>query len=667
MYGSYIPLELPEALRPLAALALDLRWTWSHAADPLWRQLEPRAWEQLENPWVLVQEIDRRRLEEMAGDPEWMEELRRLDDERRAHLADPGWFGRTHAGELGGVAYFSMEFGLGEALPLYAGGLGVLAGDHLKASSDLGVPLTGVGLLYHQGYFRQVLGPEGEQGEAYPFNDPSGLPVQPVLGPEGGWLHVPLILPGRILQIRLWRAQVGRVELILLDTNDPANSPADRGITGTLYGGSQEMRILQEIVLGVGGWRALEALGRDPEVLHLNEGHAAFALVERARGYMRRNGGDFRDALWATRPGNIFTTHTPLPAGMDVYGTDLIHRYEPVLRDYVAGLGLRVQEFLALGRKDPTDREESFNMAYLALRGSGAANGVSRLHGAVSRRLFQGLFPRWPEREVPVTYVTNGVHVPTWDSPAADRLWEKAAGKERWRGTLAGVIEALSEVDAEALWALRAESRRALVEYVRRRLARQLGYHGVPRERIEAARHVFDVNALTLGFARRITEYKRPTMLLRDRDRFARLLSDPHRPVQIVVAGKAHPADPLGRSMVGEWVEFSRDPRVRGHVVFLEDYDMRMAQELVRGVDISDQHAAPPPRGQRHERDEGARERRPQRLGAGWLVGGGIPPRCRLGSRRLPRGHRPRRGRPGGRAALPHPGELRRPRVLHPR
>jgi len=582
-----LPRGLPAGLEELRDLALDLRWTWSHAADDLWRRLDAATWERTENPWILLQDISRYRLLELAANPELLAELQRLAEARRQYLAERGWYGSSCAG-IGPalIAYFCMEFGLGEALPLYAGGLGVLAGDYLKAASDLGIPAVGVGLLYQEGYFRQMLGPDGEQVEVYPYTDPISLPIQPVLAPQGGWLHVLLELPGRTLHLRVWEAIVGRVRLYLLDSNDPLNSPVDRGITGKLYGSGREVRLLQAAVLGIGGWRALEAMGLQVDICHMNEGHAALVVLERARSFMKRHGVSFWEAFWATRAGNIFTTHTSVAAGMDTYEPALLQRFLPYLRRYLSELGVRVEDLVALGRRDPRDPSERFNMAYFAMRGSIMTNAVSQLHEEVSRKLFQVLYPRWPEREVPITHVTNGVHVPSWDSPMADRVWETACGKERWLGGLERVDEAIRQLTDEEVWAFRTEARRALVQYTRRRLAIQLGYRDAGAEAIEAAAHVLDPKALTLGFARRFAEYKRPTLLLRDRERLIRLLTDSEYPVQLVVAGKAHPDDAVGKVMIKEWVELAQDPRVRPHLAFLEDYDLTMAQELVRGVDV---------------------------------------------------------------------------------
>jgi starch phosphorylase len=574
---------LPAALEGLGDLSLDLRWTWSHAADRLWQMLEPEIWAHTRNPWLVLQSAGRRRLDELAGDESFVAELRRLGASRNEYLDRTTWFAREHPDAAPSIAYFSMEYGLAEALPIYSGGLGVLAGDHLKTASDLGVPVVGVGLLYQQGYFRQMLDERGRQLEFYPHNAPMNLPVTPVRNGEGAALRVPLGLPGRVLLLQVWEAQVGRVKLYLLDSNDAMNSPADRAITSQLYGGDAETRLAQEIVLGIGGWRALQALGIEPDVCHLNEGHAAFVTLERARHYMQRHGVDFWEALWTTRAGNLFTTHTPVAAAFDTYPPALLAKYG---RDYAGTLGIAPGQLLALGRRNPADASEPFNLAYLAARTCFGINGVSRLHGAVSRRIFLDLYPRWPEHEVPVTHVTNGVHVPSWDSNWADEVWTQACGKGRWLGEVDPLLHAVQGASDEVLWQLRGAERNDLVHYARQRLAHQLGEQGADADAIAGARTILDPNALTLGFARRFTGYKRPNMLLTDPDRLARLLTDRHRPVQLIIAGKAHPRDEVGKRFIEAWVDFVRRPDVRARAVFLEDYDLRLAQELVQGVDV---------------------------------------------------------------------------------
>ena len=569
----------------LTDLALDLRWSFNHSADQLWEQLDPELWELTHNPWVLLQTVSREKLQTVTSEPRFQKLLVDLHREKTLAEVSDAWFQEAHPRSgVSTIAYFSMEFMLSEALPIYSGGLGNVAGDQLKAASNLGVPVIGIGLLYQQGYFRQEIDAQGHQQALYPFNDPGQLPIRPVREPNGEWLRLVLPLPGFKLWIRAWQVQVGRAKLYLLDTNDPANPPAYRGIATELYGGGPELRVKQELVLGIGGWRLLRALGIHPEVCHLNEGHAAFAVLERARSYMEDNDRPFEVALAITRAGNLFTTHTPVEAGFDRFMPSLIERY---LKKYAEEhLSISFEDLLALGRRDRQDSSEPFNMAYLAIRGSGAVNGVSKLHGQVSRRLFQTLFPRWPETEVPVTHVTNGVHTPTWDSAEADRMWELACGKNRWHGTLANMEENVAAVSDSDIWQCRGVSRKTLVDYVRKLYVRQLATRGASRDDLAQAELTLDNDVLTLGFARRFAPYKRPNLLLHDPARLLNLLTNRERPVQLVLAGKAHPQDTEGQEMIHQWVEFSRRPEARSRVVFLSDYDLLMAEHLVQGVDV---------------------------------------------------------------------------------
>jgi starch phosphorylase len=570
---------------PVTELALDLSWAWNHATDELWRELEPELWEVTQNPWLVMQSVSHDKLQQVLSSPSFRERVGALLESKRETDRSVAWFQKTHCdASLTTVAYFSMEYMLSEALPIYSGGLGNVAGDQLKAASDLGVPVIGVGLLYQQGYFRQEIDPSGSQVARYPFNDPGQLPIRPLRDPNGDWLRLKVFLPGYTVWIRAWEAKVGRTRLFLLDTNDPANQPAYRSITSELYGGGPELRLRQEAVLGMGGWRLLRALGIRPEVCHLNEGHAAFAVLERAVSFMEDHGQPFEVALAVTRSGNLFTTHTPVEAGFDRFSPELVEKYLKVYAERRLKISLR--NLLALGRQNPNDNSEPFNMAYLAIRGSGAINGVSRLHGVVSRRLFRSLFPRWPEAEVPIGHVTNGVHVPTWDSAEADALWTRACTQHRWRQPTECMEEQIRLVDDQELWDLRFAGRRCLVEFTRRRLAQQRAYQGALQQDIDEARLVFDETWLTLGFARRFATYKRPNMLLHDWQRLVRLLTHPERPVQLVIAGKAHPQDGVGQSMIKQWNEFTRLPEVRRHIVFLADYDMLMTQELAEGVDV---------------------------------------------------------------------------------
>ncbi|MCP5275346.1 MAG: alpha-glucan family phosphorylase [Burkholderiales bacterium] len=583
-YLQDLPADLIPLVEQIAGLATDLRWTWSHAGDTVWEAMDPTLWEQSENPLVVLQNLSRERLEELNRNAQFKHHLENLAKARNSYCDCCGWFGEVHAeSPLKGIAYFSMEFGLGEALPLYAGGLGVLAGDYLKAASDLAVPVTAIGLLYQEGYFRQVLDEAKWQQEVYPYNDSSTMPLRPVLAHNGAWLSIPIELPGRIARLHVWEVQVGRVRLYLLDSNDPLNSPLDRGITSKLYGGGEEMRLVQEIALGIGGWRLIQALGLEIDICHLNEGHAAFVTLERARCFKEKNQVSFWQALWTTRPGNLFTTHTPVAAGFDTFPRDLLAKYGLI---YAEALGVAPSELIALGRRNGSNNKEPFNMAYLAARTCAWINGVSRLHRTVSQNIFQSLYPSWPQCEVPVTYVTNGVHVPSWDSPWADEIWTRSCGKDRWLSTEETLASTIATLDDDELWNFCGQERADLVHHARQRLRRQFGHRFTAAKAVQQVDQILDPNILTLGFARRFTAYKRPNLLLHDPERFMRLLLNPERPVQIVVAGKAHPDDTEGKRFIQQWAQFAARPEVRNRVVFLEDYDIALAQEMVQGIDL---------------------------------------------------------------------------------
>ncbi len=574
-----------EGFDSLTELALDLRWSWSHCADKVWQQLNPALWELTYNPWAVLQTVSRKQLEGMFTNPAFRKQVDDLVLAKRQAMEAPAWFQQAHPkAPLSCVAYFSMEFMLSEALPIYSGGLGNVAGDQLKAASDLGVPVVGVGLLFQQGYFRQLIDKDGAQQALFPYNDPGQLPITPLRQANGEWLRLEIALPGYSIWLRTWQVQVGKAKLYLLDTNDPANLPAHRGITSELYGGGPELRLKQEMILGIAGWRLLTALGLRPEVCHLNEGHAAFAVLERARTFMEDNAQPFDVALAATRAGNLFTTHTAVAAGFDRYSPALIEQY---LERYAEKkLGITLHDLLAMGRQNPNDATESFNMAYLAIRGSGAVNGVSRLHGKVSRHLFEPLFPHWPAEEVPVGHVTNGVHMPSWDSAAADALWTEACGKDRWLEPTKSLEQDIRGVSDARLWQFRTDASKSLIDYSRQRLARHYAAAGASPEAVAEARQLFNPNALTLGFARRFATYKRPNLLLHDPARLLRLLSNPERPVQLILAGKAHPADAAGQALIQQWIHFIRQPEVRAHAIFLSDYDMLLTEHLVQGVDV---------------------------------------------------------------------------------
>ena len=565
----------------LVELALNLHWSWNHAADELWEALDKELWATTQNPWVILRTVSREKIKAALAAPEFRGRLDSLVRKNRESYQADAWFQHKHPDAvLSTVAYFSMEFMLSEALPIYSGGLGNVAGDQMKAASELGVPVVGVGLLYGQGYFRQDFDPEGRQQALYPVNDPGQLPIRPLRQPNGEWLRLQIQLPGSKIWLRCWEVSVGRAKLYLLDTNDFANTAAHRGITSELYGGDAEMRLKQEIVLGIGGWRLLRALGLTPEVCHLNEGHAALAVLERARSYMEDHKKPFDLAMNITRAGNVFTTHTAVSAGFDRFDPRLIRTY---LSHYaVDELDVSVDDLLAMGRQNPEDDSEPFNMAYLAVRGSGQINGVSKLHGKVSRQIFQTLFPSWPQEEVPIGSVTNGIHVPTWDSAEADALWTSACGVKRWRGDRPSEDD-IRQIPNQRLWQLRAAGRKGLIEQMRKRNQCQLAAEGANPSN---AAGIFDEKVLTLGFARRFATYKRPNLLLHDPERLVRLLSNPRCPVQLILAGKAHPQDLPGQELIRQWKDFIKRPEVQERVVFLNDYDMMLAQELVQGIDL---------------------------------------------------------------------------------
>jgi starch phosphorylase len=554
----------------LVELALNLHWCWNHSSDWIWKGLDAELWENTQNPWILLLTASKDKIAAQLANPGFRKVMQDCLAHKQKSFVEEGWFQKNYSGAgLSLVAYFSMEFMLTEALPIYSGGLGNVAGDQLKAASNLGVPVAAVGLLYGQGYFRQDFDANGNQEALYPVNDPGQLPMRPLREPNGEWLRIQIQLAESKIWLRCWEVSVGRNKLYLLDSNDFSNNAAQRCVTSELYGGGAEMRLKQEIVLGIGGWRLLRAIGLNPEVCHLNEGHAAFAILERARSYMEEHKVPFEIALTVTRPGNLFTTHTAVAAGFDRFDSQLLRKY---LHRYTEEeLTIPFERLLEMGTESSADPfGDLFNMAYLAVHGSGRINGVSKLHGQVSRHIFQPIFPRWPEDEVPIGSVTNGIHAPTWDSEGADALWTAACGKERWLGD-GPRAEDIRCLTGEQLWQMRSLGRKKLIDRVRKRSRRP---------------SVLDEHVLTVGFARRFATYKRPDFLLRDPDRFIRLLNDAERPMQLVLAGKAHPQDLPGQALVKEWNDFIHRPEVHEHVVFLSDYDMLMAQELVQGADL---------------------------------------------------------------------------------
>jgi starch phosphorylase len=579
------PVDYEGLIQTLKELAMDLHWTWNHATDKIWKQLDQELWESTNNPLVVLQTVSHDRICNVLEDPIVREIIIELSEIKRQRPISPAWFQNAHPGSsLSGVSYFSMEYMLSEALPIYSGGLGNVSGDLLKTASDLGVPVTGIGLLYQQGYPRQVINADGTQQYVTPFNDPGQLPISPLRTQNGEWLRIKIDLPGNSLWLRTWQVQVGRVNLLLLDSNDAANFPLYRGITGELYGGDGELRLLQEIVLGIGGWRLLKAIDAHVEVCHLNEGHSAFVILERVKDLMEKSGVSFRAALHVVRSGMIFTTHTAIGAGFDRFPPELIKK---CLGGYItSNLKISVDDFLALGRIDRSNVHEYFNTGFFAVRGSAHVNAVSKLHKKISQQLFAPLFPGWTIDEMPIGSITNGVHMSTWDSPQADKLWTEACGKERWLGSLENLEKNINDVNDERLWTLRNERINDLIEDVREHYAQQLATIGASNEKIEAGKKIFEPSVLTLGFARRFVAYKRPDLLLQQAERLHSILSNKESPVQLVLAGKAHPDDVVCKEMIRKWIQFIDQYEIGDRVVFLSDYDMLLTAQLVQGVDV---------------------------------------------------------------------------------
>ena len=578
--------HLPDELAPLLEVAYNLRWAWDADAQNLFRRLDPDRWEETHhNPVAMLGRIEQERLTEMAGDQGFLSHLGRVHAGLKQYIEQPGWWTRTY-GEVTQpiVAYFCAEFGITECLPIYSGGLGVLAGDHLKSASDLDVPLVAVSLLYQQGYFRQRLNADGWQLELYPRNDFPNMPVEVVRDDGGSPLTIEIDVPGRRMKAQVWLVRVGRIRLYMLDTNVPENAPEDRHITAQLYGGDQEMRIRQELVLGIGGVRMLQALGLAPKAYHMNEGHSAFLGLERIRLLIAEQGVTFAQAAEAVAASNVFTTHTPVPAGKDAFEVWLIDKY---FSDYWPQLELSREQFLALGRQEPDNAEEPMSLTVLALRLSGFRNGVSELHGQVSRKLWDGVWAGMPTPEVPIRAITNGIHTPSWISHDMAALYDRYLGPG-WheKPAKADVWQAANHIPDTELWRTHERRRERLVVFARQRLAEQLAKRGASSSEMASAEEILDPEALTIGFARRFATYKRANLLLADTDRLAKLLCDPDRPVQVIFAGKAHPRDNPGKDLIRQIIHIARQEPFHRSVVFLEDYDVNVARYLVQGVDI---------------------------------------------------------------------------------
>lgn len=579
--------NLPEPLRRLQELAYNLRWAWDHETVSLFRRLDRDLWEKTgHNPVLILGSISQERLDAVCEDAAFMAHLQSVCESFDRYMGKSNTWYETHYGDLKKpiIAYFSMEFGITECLQNYSGGLGVLSGDHLKSASDLGLPLVAVGLLYQEGYFQQYLNADGYQQELYPINDYFNQPVTLQRNADGTPLKISVPMPGRELYAVVWKAQVGRVPLFLLDTNISENTrEEDRNLTDRLYGGDRRTRIRQEILMGIGGIRLLDILGLRPSICHMNEGHSAFLALERIRQLMGEKGLNFQQAAQISAASNIFTTHTPVPAGLERFGFDLIDEH---FTDYYRSLGLSRDQFLDLGREN-MGTYELFSMAVLALKLSGGANGVAKLHGDVSRRLWQWVYPNVPQREIPISSITNGIHVQTWISREMGTLLDRYLDPS-WRDEEARpeMWENIHNIPDAELWRTHERRRERLVAFTRGRLRKQLEHRGASQSAIEEAEEVLNPDALTIGFARRFATYKRATLLFRDLDRLKRLLNDPERPVQFIFAGKAHPHDTGGKDLIRYIVNAARDPELRHSIVFLENYDMNIARHLVQGVDV---------------------------------------------------------------------------------
>ena len=578
--------RLPESLSEIRTIAFNLWWAWTPEALELLRRVDREAWEASgHNPVAMLGLVSQERWLRLADDETFRQQLERVLASFREYLEAETWFDRTYPEAKGSViAYFSFEYGVSEALPIYAGGLGVLAGDHLKSASDMGVPICGIGLLYQVGYFRQYLNADGWQQEAYAETDFHKVPVEPVVGDDRCQLRIRIPADDREIHALIWRANVGRIPLYLLDTNTEDNAPHDRAITHQLYAADTETRIRQEILLGIGGFQALECLGISPGVYHMNEGHAAFMAMERVRRAMIADNLSFEEALAATRVNNVFTTHTPVAAAHDRFSPQLMEKY---FKHYYPQLGLTLDEFLALGRENPGDANELFCMTGLALRLSAWRNGVSKLHGKVSRRMWRRMWPQAPEDELPIEHVTNGTHIGSFISNDMAGLFDRYLGAE-WRTEPKDetIWARVANIPEAELWRTHERRRERLVAVTRRLYRQQLEQRGGGPGDLVRAEEVLDPEALTIGFGRRFATYKRANLILRNPARLRALLTNRDRPVQIIFAGKAHPNDRPGKELIREIVHFSADPEIQSRIVFLENYDMSLARYIVQGVDV---------------------------------------------------------------------------------
>lgn len=580
--------SLPESLKDLSVISENMWWCWNSDAVELFRRLDRDKWEQsYHSPKAMLGLVSQKRFNELSDDTSFISHMKMVKDELDRYMAMPTWFDKTFPEYKDKkIAYFSTEFAIHESLPIYSGGLGVLSGDHLKSASDMGLPLVGIGLLYRNGYFKQHLSVDGWQIEEYKVNHFYSMPMQLLTDEKDETLSIEIALPNssRVFA-RIWEVQVGRVSLYLLDTDFDKNSPEDRMITGELYGGDKEMRIKQEKLLGVGGMRVLELLNIDPSVIHINEGHSAFLLLEKMRMLMKKEGLSFEQAQRVIKANCVFTTHTPVPAGNEVFSSQLVSTYfEHLYKD----LGLTKEQFLALGKDLKVESfDKDFSMTILALKACGKANGVSRLHATVSRQMWQNVWPDVPRKEIPITHITNGIHTNTWISYEFSGLFQRYLGND-WIDEPADqtLWQRVADIPDAELWRSHERRKERLVSFVRNRLREQLERRGLSKHMVSYADEVLDPEALTIGFARRFATYKRGNLIFRDLERIKKIFVNKERPVQIIIAGKAHPKDDKGKEIIKSIVALTSDPDLKYKVVFIEDYDMNVAHYLVQGVDI---------------------------------------------------------------------------------
>lgn len=578
--------SIPKALRPILDVAYNLWWTWNPEAIEVFRWVDNELWESCHhNPVAMLGMTSPERFEELEKDEAFLRQLKKVHTDLNTYMKHKTWFDKGYKKNFNGtIAYFSFEFGLHECMRLYSGGLGVLSGDHLKSASELGIPLVGVGLIYRFGYFKQYLNIDGWQQETYPENDFETMPTTLVRNDNGEPIIIHVDMPGRRVYAQIWKINVGRAPLYLLDANLKMNSPQDRQITHRLYGGDKHTRIQQEMLLGIGGLRALEALGIAPSVMHMNEGHSAFLVFERTRQLMQEEGLSFEEAQDLVSASAVFTTHTPVPAGIDLFPPEMVVQY---FSGFASQLGISVDDLLSLGRQNPSDNAEFFSMPILAFNFSDRSNGVSKLHGQVSRNMWRGLWPGLPDKLIPLRHVTNGIHIPTWLSDEMVRLYDRYLGPQVMDNPVNHEVwEKVDNIPDMELWRSKERLRERLVAFARRKIQEQMIRRGSVRTKLVSADEILDPKALTIGFSRRFATYKRATLIFQDIDRLRKLLCDRDRPVQIIFAGKSHPKDNAGKEFIRTIVHMANQEDFRRHIVFLEDYDMDIARHLVQGCDI---------------------------------------------------------------------------------